>query len=230
MLLNHDVIKAIYHDVVNHCKERVPHFKLLVLGDVATGKTSLVRTLSGKEFCAERHATDGSYQFFVNSYCHLHIISSSFIFLCVDQENLIKAILVVWTSLIIQLSNHQTKEWNGIKMFVLEYCGLGSPCGVVNWTCGPLIRKHVFVNRVYLIIECWSPKLASIEYPKEHKVANKSGNYSSCKKACTSPFHSIIFMMLLISVLLCPSYNSKKTSLLQNCGPVAISYLGVDPL
>ena len=59
LFINHQATKDVYYDVINHCKERVRHSKLLVLGHVAAGKSSLVRTLSGKEFCQDRHITDG---------------------------------------------------------------------------------------------------------------------------------------------------------------------------
>ena len=51
--------KKIYRDVLDHGKERVTHANILILGHVGAGKSSLVRTLGGKEFDPERHITEG---------------------------------------------------------------------------------------------------------------------------------------------------------------------------
>ena len=52
-------LKCYYHNLLEHGKETITHAKVVVLGPVAAGKTSLVRGLSGKDFCPERVATEG---------------------------------------------------------------------------------------------------------------------------------------------------------------------------
>lgn len=64
--MSHKNTKKIYRDVLDHGKERVTHANILVLGHVGAGKSSLVRTLGGKDFDPERHITEGKV-FFMHS-------------------------------------------------------------------------------------------------------------------------------------------------------------------
>ncbi len=58
-LLENEATKKTYSHFVNHGKEEIIHGRITVLGPVGSGKTSLVRNLSGKDFIAERVETEG---------------------------------------------------------------------------------------------------------------------------------------------------------------------------
>ena len=49
----------IYKDALSHGQMRIPHVKLVILGEARHGKTSLLKLLEGLEFEPNRDSTEG---------------------------------------------------------------------------------------------------------------------------------------------------------------------------